>query len=147
MYERVLHPTDGSDGVEVATEHAVELARRFDAPLHALFVVDTTITMGADAFSGAQYEGLRTAGEEELERVAEEAEREGVEVTTAIVEGTPAQAIVEEAADGDVIVMGTHGKTGLDRYLIGSTTEKVVRSAEVPVVTIPVHARTETGPD
>lgn len=142
MYERVLLPTDGSDAADVATEHAIGLARQFDIPLHALYVVDVRAAQATDAYAGPSVDptidALEGAGEEAVERVRERAEGDGVDVTTAVVDGTPASAIVEAATGGDVIVMGTHGRTGLDRYLIGSTTEKVVRTADVPVVTVPV---------
>lgn len=138
MYDRVLFPTDGSEGADVATEHALTIARRFDAPLRALYVVDVRAFQARDAYAGPAIEALEAGGEEAVERVRDAAEGRGVEVTTDVVEGTPASAIVEAAEDGDVVVMGTHGRTGLDRYLIGSTTEKVVRTADVPVVTVPV---------
>lgn len=142
MYERVLHPTDGSEAADVAAEHALAVARRFDAPLHLLYVVDTTAFHGADAFSdpplNPPLDALEAEGQAQIDQITERGEREGVEVTSEVVEGRPASAIVGEAEDGDVVVMGTHGRTGLDRYLIGSTTEKVVRTAEVPVVTVPV---------
>lgn len=138
MYDRVVFPTDGSDGAGVATDHAIELARQFDVPLYAVYVVDTTID-ATDAYdSSVALEEVKAAGGDHLEVVAERAEDEGLAVTTAVVEGQPAEAIVEETREGDVLVLGTHGRTGLDRYLIGSTTEKVVRTADVPVVAVPL---------
>ncbi|GAA0662177.1 universal stress protein [Natronoarchaeum mannanilyticum] len=146
MYERVLHPTDGSENAEVATKHAIEIARRFDAPLHALYVVDVSAVQSTDAFATSNFEAtveaLETEGTERIEAVRERAEREGVEVTDEMVQGKPAETITEAADPDDVVVMGTHGRSGIDRYLIGSTTKKVVRTAEVPVVTIPM---TELG--
>lgn len=148
MYDRVLFPTDGSEGSDVATEHALEIARRFDAPMHVLYVVDLTALHGADAYATPAFDppidAMEAAGEEQVEAVSDHAERAGIDVTSAVVEGTPARTIVETAEDGDVIVMGTHGRTGLDRYLIGSTTEKVVRTAPVPVVTVPLEEDTES---
>ncbi len=138
VYERVLFPTDGSDGAEAATEHALELARRFDAPLHVLYVVDVTVAHASDAYSGPTLDALTASGENVVEAVRERAEEAGIDTATTVTEGTPARTIVETAEDGDVVVMGTHGRTGLDRYLLGSTTEKAVRTADVPVVTVPV---------
>lgn len=146
MYERVLHPTDGSETADVATKHAIEIARRFDAPLHAMYVVDVSTVQSTDAYATSNFEAtveaLEAEGEARIEQVRERAEREGVELTDEIAQGKPAGAITEATEPGDVVVMGTHGRSGLDRYLIGSTTEKVVRTAEVPVVTIPM---TEIG--
>lgn len=142
MYERVLHPTDGSEGAEVATEHAIELARRFTTPVHALFVVDVSAVQSTDAYATPSFEAtvelMEAEGRERIDQIHERAESEAVEVTSEIARGTPASTITAEAEPGDVIVMGTHGRTGLDRYLIGSTTEQVVRTADVPVVTIPI---------
>lgn len=145
MYERILFPTDGSEGAQVALEHAIGLARRFDAPLYAFFVVDTTID-ATDAFdSSVALEELTATGGAQLEAVRDSAENAGLRVQTDVLEGRPAETIVEQAAPGDIIVLGTHGRTGLDRYLVGSTTEKVVRTADVPVVAIPVSSTTESG--
>lgn len=140
MYDRVLFPTDGSEGSAAATAHAMELARRFDAPVHVLYVVDVRVGNTGDVYAGSTLDALREAGEEVVAGVRERAEEAGLEATSAVTEGTPASAIVAAAEAGDVIVMGTHGRTGLDRFLIGSTTEKVVRTADVPVVTVPLAA-------
>lgn len=145
MYERVVFPTDGSEGARTATEHAVTLAQQFDAPLYAFSVADTTID-ATDAFdSNVALEELAAIGEVSLDGVRERAEAAGVPVETAVLEGQPAETIVEEARKGDVLVLGTHGRTGLDRYLIGSTTETVVRMAEVPVVAVPVSEDEGSG--
>lgn len=146
MYERVLLPTDGSNGALVATEHALELAEYVGAPLHALYVVDTTAGHASDAYAGVAVDALQQQGEEEIERVRQLAEEQGIDATTQVVTGAPPSSIVEASEPGDVIVMGTHGRTGLSRYLIGSTTEKVVRTADVPVVTVPLPKEEEDEP-
>lgn len=138
MYERVLHPTDGSDAADAAAADAMELADRYDAPLHVLYVVDVTVGQATDAYAGQVVDELESIGREHVESVAERARQAGVDVTTEIAEGTPVTTIVESAAPGDVIAMGTHGRSGLDRYLVGSTTEKVIRSVDVPVLTVPL---------
>ena len=137
MYERVLFPTDGSEEAAVASEHSLEFARRFDAPLHVLYVVDVRALKAADDTPNPALGSLEATGEQEVTRVSERAERAGIDATTAVIRGTPASTIVEASENDDVIVMGSHGRTGFDRYLIGSTAEKVVRTADVPVVTVP----------
>ncbi|MFW6434755.1 MAG: universal stress protein [Halovenus sp.] len=85
---------------------------------------------------GPQIEQRRT---EHAEQIVEEAARqfEGLDVKTVVKRGEPHQAILDYADDGiDLIVMGTHGRTGLQRYLLGSVAEKVVRLFDVPVVTV-----------
>ena len=146
MYDRVLFPTDASDAADVATDHAIELARRFDAPLAALYVVDTPSIQATDAYATSNfestYEALEAAGLPRGRGRPGGGRRRlpgaGVDAETIVAEGAPASTIVDEAREGDVIVMGTHGRSGLDRYLIGSTTEKVVRTAHVPVLTVPI---------
>lgn len=139
MYERVLFPTDGSDAAATATAHAIVVADQFDVPMHVLYVVDVTPAKATDAYSGVAVETLVAEGEKHVESVRDRAAEAGVDVSTEVVEGKPAQTIVEATTDGDVLIMGTHGRTGLDRYLIGSTTENVVRTADVPVLTVPVE--------
>jgi nucleotide-binding universal stress UspA family protein len=138
MYSQILVPTDGSPASDAAIEHAIDLARQYDAALHALYVVDgaaySTLEAGADVVVDA----LESEGEEATRRVAEAAERAGVGCETTVASGTAYRAIrdyVDEHAV-DMVVMGTHGRQGLDRYLLGSVTERVVRTADVPVLTV-----------
>lgn len=138
MYERILVPTDGSIGVERAVEHAIDLARTYDAELHALYVVNVA-SLSAEVNSRAVTENFEELGERATEAVAEQAADAGIEdVTTEVVHGIPHRTILEYAGDNDVdlVVMGTHGRTGLDRYLLGSVTERVVRTSDVPVLTV-----------
>ncbi len=138
MYDTLLVPTDGSDHAVRAARHADALAERFDASVHVLAVVD--VQGAAGAFDAG---GVTETFVERLERRADDdlaAVRRAVDgdrVTTARVRGRPSEAILDYAADHavDAIAMGTHGRTGIDRYLTGSVTERVLRHAEVPVLT------------
>lgn len=141
MYERILLPTDGSEGMVPVIDHAGELAEVHDATVHVLFVVDTaslsTIPMDASL------DGLHGLLQEEGERAVAEADRripDDVGLERTIAEGAPANEIVECAgdADCDVIVMGTHGRGGLNRILLGSVAEHVVRRSSIPVLTVRV---------
>ncbi len=164
MYDTILYPTDGSDGSEAAAAHARELAAAFDATIHVLCVVDTAhLGAGmsgpslADEGSGLGGEGtgggergmvgdrsdvedrhaaLSDRGEEIAEETA--AALDGNETVTAVKVGAPHSVILQYADENDVdlIVMGTHGRTGVERYLLGSVAEKVVRMADPPVVTV-----------
>ena len=140
MYRRILLPTDGGETTDDALEHAVDLAGQYDAELHVLYVVDASVVAG-DIEVGTIVEEFESAGERILEDVAERAHEAGLErdrITTKLARGTPHRVILEYTADQDVdlIVMGTHGRTGIGRYLLGSVTERVVRLADVPVVTV-----------
>lgn len=131
MYQDVLIPTDGSDGTRQSITHGLTIAERFDATIHALSVVPEG---PFGAMGGAAEDTARRA----VDRVEAEAEREGIEVVTAVERGVPHEEIVAYVEDNDidVIVMGTQGRTGLDRFLLGSVTERIVRVADVPVVTV-----------
>lgn len=140
MIDRILLPTDGSEAAEKAVERAYALAERFDADLDVLYVVETE---ALPAFTNLDTEPMREAhrrrGEELVTEIADEAPDE-VAVTTVIEEGHPEKFIVDyaEEHDVDVITMGTHGREGLGRVLIGSVTERVMRDAPCSVMVTPV---------
>jgi nucleotide-binding universal stress UspA family protein len=141
LYDRILLPTDGSAGTERAIEHAGELARVHDATVHALYVIDATSFTGLPMETS--WDGVRTVLESEGETALEQVIRclpDDVPVETETVEGTPSTEIVAQTreSDVDVVVMGTHGRGGIDRLLLGSVAERVVRKSAVPVVTVRV---------
>jgi nucleotide-binding universal stress UspA family protein len=149
MYQNILLPTDGSEGTEAALGHALDLATTYGATIHVVYVIDTTI--GADAGGVTTLDALETIGEDAVDRALQRARATGIDtVEESVLRGTPHRTLIEYADEHDVdlIVMGTHGRTGLERYLIGSVTEKVVRLADVPVLTVPLtdEGGKETAP-
>jgi nucleotide-binding universal stress UspA family protein len=131
--------------------HALELAEAHGATVHALYVIDTGtgwLTVSKADVSSALREAGETAGKRALSAADALASEHGVEVVTALREGTPHEEIlayVEESGDRegesgtgktDLVVMGTHGREGVTRRLLGSVTERVVRGSPVPVVTL-----------
>lgn len=139
VYQRILLPTDGSDASEGAIEEAVGLAVRLGAELRVLSVVDAS-GMESPGPSGRAADGLEEDAERAAASAADRARAAGVErVETVVEHGAPAERIVEVADDlgADLIVMGTHGRSGLDRHLLGSVAEKTLRTADVPVLTVP----------
>ena len=139
MYQRILLPTDGSEVADHAVDHAVALALQFDASLDVLHVTDVS-ALPLDAHAESLVRAIEEEGREAVEEITERASRRGVgSVTGAVREGSPHRAIIDyaEENDCDVVVMGTHGRTGLDRYLLGSVTERVTRLADVPVLVVP----------
>ena len=138
MYEEILVPTDGSEGSKRAVEEAAELAAAFDAVLHVLYVVETR-ALPMDVDTGEILTELEAEGKQAIDEVVETADAAGVSTTEAVVgRGTPHRAILDysDQHDVDLVVMGTHGRTGLNRFLLGSVTEKVVRASDVPVLTV-----------
>lgn len=145
MYERILVPTDGSAATESAIDHAVGLARQYHATLHAVYVVDVGAYSSLEAGADVVADELRSEGEAAVEAIAARAADVGVDVETAIETGIVHRAIVDYVADNDIdlVVMGTHGRTGVGRFLLGSVAENVVRTAEAPVLTV----RSNVGAD
>ncbi|AEH37117.1 universal stress protein [Halopiger xanaduensis] len=141
MYDCILVPTDGSPEVERALEYAFDLARAHDATIRAVYVVNAAGYGGLPmetAWEGIS-DALREEGRSAVER-AEELAPEDIDVETKVLEGSPSRVIVQEASPGecDLVVMGTHGRGGIDRLLLGSVTERVVRRCDVPVLTVQV---------
>lgn len=150
MYDKILIPTDGSETAEVAVEHAVEMAKRYDAELHALYVVDIDAinfslgTEQVDRLKAGRYdemEEVKEKAEGATGRVAERADEGGVEVVEEVRPGTPHDAIVKYADNNgiDVIVMGSHGRGGVRRALLGSVAERVLRTTHLPVFVVDVE--------
>ncbi|WP_121823078.1 universal stress protein [Halostella salina] len=140
QYDDILVPTDGSDHAAAAAEHAVGIAQAMDARVHALNVVDfSRVAASPNLRPPAELtERLEAEGEKATEAVAERAREAGVDAVTAVVEGSPSRDVLAYAEDHgiDLIAMGTAGRTGLKRVLLGSTAERTLRHAEVPVLTV-----------
>lgn len=140
LYDRILVPTDGSSEGERAVAHALDVAAVHGASVLAVYVVDTARYAGMPMESSWEGVGelLRSDAREAVKRVAEAAAGTGVDVETAVIDGSPSREIIRSAERNgcDLIVMGTHGRGGIDRLLLGSVAEKVVRGASVPVLTV-----------
>ncbi len=132
-FERILIPTDGSDTAATAVGHGLSLAAAYEAAVEFLYVADvyamSTVPESREA---------REHGAEIVESLVDRAESEGVAAEGTVRTGFPHEEILDEASTvgADLVVMSSHGRTGLDRYLIGSVAEKVVRLSAVPVLTV-----------
>jgi nucleotide-binding universal stress UspA family protein len=146
-YERILVRTDGSDATREAVQQAVDLAAEHGATIHALYVVNSASFAGLPMDSSWENVSamLSEEGSTALDGVTAIAEGQGVDVVRELSDGNPAREIVRYAEDEDcdLVVMGTHGRGGIDRLLLGSVAEKVVRSSTVPVLTVRVGADEE----
>ncbi|WP_283402256.1 universal stress protein [Halorubrum sp. DM2] len=140
LYNRILVPTDGSSEGELAVCHALDLAAVHGATVRAIYVVDTARYAGMPMETTWEGVGdlLYDDGEAALSTVRELAADRDVDVETAVVEGSPSREIITHAEETgcDLVVMGTHGRGGIDRLLLGSVAEKVVRGSSVPVLTV-----------
>lgn len=147
-YRNVLVPTDGSDRATAAVEHALSIALTCDARLHVLNVVDEAAVVDSPggALPSNYIETLEAMGEEETKTLAQRIREQGIDAETAVERGRPATAIDSYAKDADIdlIVMGTHGRSGVERFLLGSTTEQVIRNGTTPVLAVPGENTAET---
>lgn len=132
-------PIDFSEGAEHAVDYAIELAKALRARLTFLHVIHLT-PMATGAMFAYSLEGylsaMETGAQKHMQVLLDRAHQEGLQAKMSIVQNIPFQSIVDTAADQnvDLIVMGTHGRTGLTHTFIGSVAEKVVRLAPCPVL-------------
>lgn len=144
MYERILVPVDGSDASHAGLNEAMALAAQHQSRLRLLHVVDDLITMpvmeGA-IFAGELIDLLRKQGKQLLEETAALCRKKGIVVESVLREQVGGQAgmvVIEQANEwpAELIVMGTHGRKGLKRIVLGSDAEYVVRHSTVPVLLV-----------
>jgi nucleotide-binding universal stress UspA family protein len=144
----ILVPVDFSPHAEHAFTYATTLAERFGAKLALLYVVDDSFVTGG--WSSEIYvpnvpelmENLIADADRRLATLKASAAALGLAAETAVIRGRPAHAIVEHAKNGgfDLIVMGTHGRTGVSHVVMGSVAERVLRKAPCPVLTVRAEA-------
>jgi universal stress protein A len=154
MIERILVPVDFSNNSLKALDYAVAFAKPFKAEITALFVVEPIyysapdITGGAATMAGLMEE-QRRHGRTQLQRLEQRYAKSGVALRALLQTGTAYQAIADTAKQikADLIVMTTHGRTGMSHLLMGSVAERVVRSAPCPVLTFnPSKQRRRVAP-
>lgn len=143
MFDKLLIPVDGSKPAKRAAKYGLELAVEYEASVHLLYVVEKGVLSG-DVFEV----GKREHGNTILQEVRELDIDGTPSIETFLTEGTPSQVITEHVAEHDVdlVSMGRHGRTGAKEHLLGTVTERVLRSVEVPVLTVTDgRIREETG--
>ncbi len=150
MYERIVVALDGSDLAEEALRHGEELARLTGAPLHLVRVADVTVFHFAVNEAAAAYAALSDdlAREEReavdyLEGVRARLGERGIVSTTEVRRGLAGHVLVEMTQPGDLLVLASHGRTGIRRWLLGEVAEEITRHATVPVLLV----RAASSPD
>ncbi|WP_254765047.1 universal stress protein [Natrinema marinum] len=140
MPNSILIPTDGSEYAENASEVGFDLAERMGATVHALAVGDVNLTEVSSVGGGPPRtkDDVTKIAAKWADELTASAEARGLEAEAVVRSGTPADEIVEYATeiDADMIVIGTAGRSGFERRILGSVTDKVVRTAPLPVVTV-----------
>lgn len=131
-YKRILIATDGSEFSEEAVRRALALAKENNAQVTAVCVVYAVRTW-------ALKDSIRQEAEKFLAQAQELAQQEGIFLRTRIEEGYPFEKIIEVAKElgSDLIVMGSHGHTGIGKIFLGSVTERVIGGAPCPVLVVP----------
>jgi len=138
LFRKILIPTDGSEYTKAAIGEGLELAKLMGAEVTALYVVDQTsfINFPMDSTIVSVYSLLEKEGKDAVEYVKVEGAKTGVKVDAIVEEGSPVRKIVEASRAHDLIVMGTLGRTGMSKILLGSVAERVVRYAHCPVLVV-----------
>ncbi len=135
---KILIATDGSEYTKEAVTTGLKLAKVLGAEVTALYVIDQTsfVTFPVDSSIVSVYPQLESEGKRAVEEVKKEGESIGVKVTPMVAEGSPTRKIVEVAADFDLVVIGTLGRSALGKLFIGSVAERVTRYAPCPVLVV-----------
>ncbi|MXV61047.1 universal stress protein [Natronorubrum sp. JWXQ-INN-674] len=150
MYDTILIPTDGSEVAENAVDHALDLAAKYDAAIHALYVIDTSAmdvglgTEQVDRIRQGKYDEMpevQQRADKATGSVAKRAREQGLEVTESVVAGRPHDRIADYADDHgvDLIVMGSAGRGGVKRVLLGSVAERTLRTTDIPVLVVDIR--------
>jgi nucleotide-binding universal stress UspA family protein len=154
MYKKILLPTDGSENSKRANKHALWIADKSNADIVIMYVIEphfpelatglplSTLPTPDERF----YEEIREEGHQIIDNFKQELEDvqckgicKNTNLKSIITEGKPSNEIVNilDKENIDLVVMGTSGRHGLDRFVVGSVTERVVRNARKPVMVIP----------
>ncbi len=144
MYSRIIVPLDGSPLAEEALEDAVNFALLMSAPLHLLRIVDYTKMEEYGPYGLAleygSYEPVMSVEEREsqdyLESIGERIAREHLTISTEVRRGSVVREIVNAATASDLIIMASHGRSGITRWLLGSVAEDVIRNGDCPVLLV-----------
>ncbi|MDI9396152.1 MAG: universal stress protein [Euryarchaeota archaeon] len=140
LYRNIVIATDGSENSLKAISCGIEIAKLSGATIHAIHVVDTPPAISKVWTAGKDmiYEMMISDGKKIMHKVKKIIKDSGVEVREILLYGHPGEEIIKFAENNnmDLIVIGTLGKTGLERFLMGSVAEKVLRYSKVPVMVV-----------
>jgi nucleotide-binding universal stress UspA family protein len=156
MYQRIVVPLDGSEFAEKALPEAERLARLTQAPIHLIHVVDVTPVPWYGLYASTRYTVPEVAHADHghldhsyLEIIAQRLRQSGFRVDFEMCRGQISRMLCRATKPGDVIVMASHGRSGLPRWIIGSVAEEVLRQTPVPVhlikITTPITATPGMG--
>lgn len=130
MFKRMLVPSDGSEHATKAADKAIQLAKILDAEIVAVHVIDEKLIQ--------PFEVLEEEGMEILHQIQKKGESAGVEVSEVLLLGNPGHDMkkISNKTEADLIVIASHGRTGLEKILMGSVAENTLKTADIPVLLI-----------
>jgi len=137
-FKKILVPTDGSRSMDVAVDVAISLAKLSEGRITALYVLDQTVysNMPMDTSVVNVYGSLEKEGKSTTEDIRSRCKVAEVPSDVQMIEGIPASVINKMSDDYDIIVMGTLGRTGMEKVLMGSVAEKVIEGSSCPVMVV-----------
>ncbi len=142
MYQRILVPLDGSELAERVIPYAVSIANALSSQLSLLRIFDSVPEQWADPTHGRYLDQMTTSFRNQamdyLERIAAPLRREGITVTCSAHEGNPSELIINESSrEADTLIaMSTHGRSGVNRWVMGSVTDKVLHGVDAPLLIV-----------
>ena len=137
---KILVAVDGSECTKIAIKDAIELATRLNAELHSVCVIDTTafshLAMEGDNNWDLMYSMLENDAKKAIDETKHQAERAGISVTASVLNGHPVDEIINYIKDNsiDLVVVGSHGRGRIEKWIMGSIAEKLARASPVSVV-------------
>jgi nucleotide-binding universal stress UspA family protein len=142
-FNNILVPTDFSDQFDIALNYSTEIAAAVGSTLHIVHVIEPAI-MPADAVFSPHAKfvevekSIRENAENKMQEIVDKIDTDNINVKTELVYGKPSDKIIDYAKDNkiDVICIATHGTSGVEHFLFGSTTEKVLRKSPCPVIAV-----------
>ena len=144
-FKSILFATDFSEGSDYAFQYALSLAKQFDSKLLVIHIINEPVDLRGFYVPHISFDKLEEEIEQGAQKLMEQFCRKHMQgfenFETFVLPGIPYDEIIKKATefDADLIIMGTHGRTGLDHVLFGSTAEKVVRKSSIPVMTIRIQ--------
>jgi len=143
-FKHILTPLDGSDTGEAALHHATELALKTGASITLLHVIPEVHTIESRIL-GKEFnkfvKAMHDAGQKYLDKISSRLAEKGINVSTKIVNGDPAETVADMAVyeKVDLIAMSTHGRSGIARWVLGSVADKIVHESKIPLWLVRPH--------
>ena len=130
MFKTILVPTDGSEFAGRAEDVAISMANKYEARIVGVYVIDEKLIY--------PYDVLEDEGKSILKNLSKKAKDRGVVVDEILVFGNPAKDLITitKRINPDIVIIGTHGKKGLEKLLLGSVAESILKSVEAPVLLV-----------